>query len=216
MSYQQSSNLRIHEISQKLNTNLISEKELNELATLIYPKLKYFIFSFCKNEFDTCEATQYTLKKIFKNIQKYDISKGKFTTWIFRIAKNETLFYLFYKEKDKLFDIDNCSNHINSISSNDWNFSKDRKIDILDIDESNVLNDIYEKTVAEINNIQDKTLKDIAVSKMINNKKVKDIAIELNLNENTVKTKIRKIKMEIKRNITQKYPFMVEQLNSLL
>ena len=44
MNFNQNVNLRIHEIAQKLNTDLITNRELNELATLIYPKLKFYIF----------------------------------------------------------------------------------------------------------------------------------------------------------------------------
>jgi RNA polymerase sigma-70 factor (ECF subfamily) len=213
MNFNQNVNLRIHEISQKLNTELITKRELNELATLIYPKLKYYIFSFCKNEFDTCEATQFAIKKIFKNIDKYDITKGKFTTWIFRIAKNEVLFYLFYKKKDSHMDIDECTTHINLLSSDNWLIPKNK----VEIEESyNAVDDIYDKTVVEILNLKDEVLREIAISKMLKNKKVKDIASELEMNENTVKTKLRKIKVELKKAMFAKYPTIKEKLSSIL
>jgi RNA polymerase sigma-70 factor (ECF subfamily) len=213
MNFNQSVNLRIHEISQKLNTGLITDRELNELASLIYPKLKFYIFSFCKSEFDTCEATQFALKKIFKNIEKYDTAKGKFTTWIYRIAKNETLFYLFYKKKDEHFNIDNCANQSNMVSQDCWAFPR---TGIEAYDEYNVVDDIYNKTKIEILNLEDSTLREIAISKMLCNKKVKDIAVELEMNENTVKTKLRKIKSELRNIMFSKYPLIKEKLKSIL
>lgn len=213
MSFNKNVNIRIHEIAQKLNTDLITDRELNELATLIYPKLKFYIFSFCKNEFDTCEATQFAVKKIFKNIEKYDITKGKFTTWIYRIAKNETLFYLFYKKKDEHFDIDGCSNQLNHLSQDSWNFPR---TGVEQYDEYNAIDDIYNKTKVEILNLEDETLREIAISKMLCNKKVKDIAVELEMNENTVKTKLRKIKSDLKNIMFSKYPSIKEKLKLVL
>ena len=213
MSFNQSTNLRIHEIAQKLNTTLITDRELNELAALIYPKLKYYIFSFCKNEFDTCEATQFAIKKIFKNIDKYDTAKGKFTTWIFRIAKNEALFYLFYKKKAECVEFDGCTTDTNRLSQDYWKVSTTR----LEIEDCHgAIDDIYDKTKIEILSLEDEVLREIAISKMLKNKKVKDIALELEMNENTVKTKLRKIKSEIKKIMFSKYPTIEEKLKLIL
>jgi RNA polymerase sigma factor (sigma-70 family) len=202
-------NIRIDEISKKIG-NQVSERELNELATLIYPKLKYYIFTFCKNEFDTCEATQFTLKKIFKNLDKFDSEKGKFTTWIFRIARNESLYYLFYKKRDECLNIDDYSS-TNNNSPKQFNFfpqTEEKNFSLVD--------DLYDKTTNEILNLADDQLREIAILKIIKNKKIKDIAIETGINENTVKTKLRKIKVEIKKTMFDKYPYIKEKLNQIL
>lgn len=200
-------NNRIDELSKKIGWG-VSDRELNELATLIYPKLKYYIFTFCKNEFDTCEATQFAIKKIFKNLDKFDIEKGKFTTWIFRIAKNESLYYLFYKKRDECLNIDDYSSHADSKISNFFPQSEEKNFSLVD--------DLYDITKTEILNLPDGSLREIAILKIIKNKKIKDIAIETGINENTVKTKLRKIKVEIKRTMYIKYPSIKEKLNQIL
>jgi len=196
-------NDRIQEISQNFRDSSITEREKNELASLVYPKLRYHIWKFCQNNDDTDEALQWTLKKIFNNVSKFDSSKGRFTTWIYTIARNETLYFLHMKKKNRTTSIEN--GHDRGESNDDDYFTKFE-------DE---FKSLYEMTISEIYEIEDTLLQSIAIDKMIKKEKVKSIADRYSINENTVKTKLRKIRTDIKSKVLEKNPGFKETLNHI-
>jgi RNA polymerase sigma-70 factor (ECF subfamily) len=197
-------NDRIHEIASKFENNLITEREKNELAELIYPKLKFFIWKFCKNSEDTDEALQWTLKKIFKNISKFDFERGRFTTWIYAIARNETLFYLFQKKRSPIISVESIYYEYDPA---------DKAVNGRELELE--FQDVFDKTISEIYGLEDALLKNIAIDKMINREKVKSIAMKYDINENTVKTKLRKARIEIKEKVLEKNPHFKESLKHI-
>lgn len=199
-------NERINEISSKFEDNSITERERNELATLIYPKLRYHIWKFCKTTEDTEEALQWTLKKIFNNVSKFDFAKGRFTTWIYTIARNETLYYLHMKKKTFAVSMDGEDDYDPFNSTSDFEYFNTFEEDF---------NDLYNITVDEIHKIDDVLLRSIAIDKMINKDKVKCIADRYSINENTVKTKLRKIRSDIKTRVLERNPEIKEKLNHI-
>lgn len=201
-------NNRIQEISIKIKDNTSTTRERNEIAELIYPKLKYHIWKFCKNDYDTEEALHFTLHKIFKNIHQFNPTTGRFTTWAFTIAKNETLYYLDRKNKaiPRYIEISEVFSEVfkdNDLTKNEEN----RQIE---------LSNIYDKTILEIFKLKDEVLKNIAIDKIVHNDKVKEIALKYDMKENTVKTKLRKARFEIKKSMLRKDPRINEKLLDIL
>jgi RNA polymerase sigma factor (sigma-70 family) len=198
-------NNRIQELSIIIRQKNYTQREYNELASLIYPKLKFFIWKFCKNDFDTEEALQFTLVKVFNKIEQYNPLSGRFTTWAFTIARNETLYYLDRKNKDIPSYIEISSLYEDSkYNDNLTTFEKENHY--------YEVTEIFNRTISEIYNLKDELLKNIAIDKMVNNGKVKEIAEKYDIPENTVKTKLRKARFEIRKSILKKDPAVNRKL----
>jgi RNA polymerase sigma-70 factor (ECF subfamily) len=202
-------NNRIQQLSILVHNKENTQREYDELAELIYPKLKYHIWKFCKNNLDTEEALHFTLVKVFNNIDKYNPENGRFTTWAFTIARNETLYYLDRKHKDipKYIEI---STLYEDSEYNDQLSAEDKQ------NNHNEVTDIFNKTISQIYNLKDELLKNIAIDKMVKNTKVKEIALKYGIPENTVKTKLRKARFEIRKSVIQEDPEVNRKLSDSL
>ena len=146
---------------------------------------------------------------MFNNIEKYNPESGRFTTWAFTIARNETLYYLDRKYKDipKYIEISSLyedSKYNDALSADDI------------INSHNEVTEIFNRTIDEIFNLKDELIKNIAIDKMVNNTKVKEIALKYDIPENTVKTKLRKARFEIRKSVIKKDPEVNRKLSDSL
>ncbi len=102
-------------------------KALSEIYDHYSGALYGVILRICKNEAMAQDLLQETFVKIWEKSNQYDPKKGKFFTWSYRIAKNQTLNSL--RNPNKLIQNEDLSVYINKTD-------EDPKIDIQELDGS--------------------------------------------------------------------------------
>lgn len=91
--------------------NLISLKNkdaYNTLSERYYKKLFTYIFHFVTNKDEAEDILQNVFSKAYKNIDKFDVSR-KFSSWIYRIAHNESVNYLKRRNKHYIISWDDIT-----------------------------------------------------------------------------------------------------------
>lgn len=177
-----------------------TERDRNRLASIIYPKLKYFIWKFFNNAEETDEVLHNTLLKIFKGILSYN-EKFRFTTWIYTIARNEALLHQHNLKIQYAVSIENLKKPLILTDDSIHTFELEMYGDKL-----------YKMTNLELGNMPDSLEKSILIDKEINQMRGADIAEKYGMNLNTVKTKIRKARKILRESVILKNPEMEELL----
>lgn len=208
-------NIRIQELAELACKRKTTKREENELANLITPKLQYYIWKFFQSRPEpaehTSQALQETLTKAFDKIESYDPKLGRFTTWIFNIARNTTLLYD-HNEFKKLqtVDIDPLYYKVSDSVEDDYQ-------DVLDHEKE--VQSLYKMAIDEIMNLPDLDKKGkkniekiILVESIVNRLKGDEISTKYNINPNTVKTKKRKAKRILKQRLLEKGDDFSERL----
>jgi RNA polymerase sigma-70 factor (ECF subfamily) len=187
-------------LAEKIKAGDCTERERNRLASIMYPKLKYYIWKFFNDPDETDEVLHNTLFKIFKGISSYN-DKFRFTTWIYTIAKNESLLHQ-YKLKSKFaIRIDSM---LTPPAIEDTALSNfEREI---------CMESLYSITREEMSSMPDGIEKQILIDKEVNLMKGNEIAEKYNMNLNTVKTKIRKARKMLKANVLKNHPQMRDNI----
>lgn len=197
-------NDEMQELAEKINRGNYTEKDRNRLATIMYPKLKYFIWKFFNDPIETEEVLHNTLFKIFKGLESYR-DDFRFTTWIYTIAKNEALLH-----KHKI---------TSQITVRLENLAKQPVIEDTagsTLDREEYLHALFTMTQAEMFSLPECIEKDILIDKEVNQMKGNDIAEKYKMNLNTVKTKIRKAKKMLRDRVLENNPHMREHINEYI
>lgn len=193
-------NDEMQSLAELIKSGNYTERDRNRLASIMYPKLKYFIWKFFNNADETEEVLHNTLYKIFKGITSYSDSY-RFTTWIYTIAKNEALLHQHKLKVQYATSLDNLAKPLNLADDSVNTFEKEIYLDHL-----------YTMTREELSNLPDCIEKSILIDKEIHHMRGNEIAEKYEMNLNTVKTKIRKARKMLKEAVITRNPEAADRL----
>lgn len=193
-------NDEMQNLAEKIKGGEYTERDRNRLASIMYPKLKYYIWKFFNDPDETDEVLHNTLFKIFKGLPSYS-DKFRFTTWIYTIAKNESLLHQ-YKLKSKFaVRLDSMLTPPAIEDNSHENFEREMCMEAL-----------YSITKEEMAALPESLEKEILMDKEVRLMKGNEIAEKHDMNLNTVKTKIRKARKMLKMNVLKNHPQLRESI----
>lgn len=177
-----------------------SEKDFVEL----YKRIKPGLLNHCKSiliEHEAAEdAVSNTMAKIWTKITQYDSTRGNFSTWVYNIARNESL--VIKKCEDRYMPIihemvrnsDDSDDHTIQSSSN--LVQGNTTFDYIDID-NNEMEDLYNTVIEMMNNLPE-IYKDILYDREILRMKYQEIADKHGMKKRAIATRIRRARLKVR------------------
>ena len=164
--------------------------QLEDLIRLEYEKFYSVVYRITETHQDTEDVLQNSFMKAFRNIEKFK-GKSKLSTWVYRIAINES--YRFMKTLSKL--------PVVSITD-DLNMTEEVFFQSLEyeqsMDDELIVEEIREKCIHGILNCVSKKMRVCFLLKTYTGLKNKDIAEVLEVTEGNVKTMLHRARKQLK------------------
>lgn len=209
-----------------------SEKNFNALMKRCSWGLRTYIFGMTGSKEATENILSITMEHVYFRIDSFKDDAGKFSTWMYRIAHNDTVTYFRsggYKSKINTVNIDLSDVHEHIVSSDEGctfdDMLSDEEIENMSFDgkefktytKSKVLSDIYDASIECMGYLPDH-LRVIMKERYINQKKVDTIAEENKISSASVKNWIRRgcseLANEVKLRNKELYSIFDEMRNS--
>lgn len=194
-----------------------TEEAYQELYLRMHWGLRKYISKYINKSIDDCnDVVVDVLEKVWTKIDMYDPLKAQFSTWLYRVARNEALLFLMSKNKRKNKEYDNDITDIytktlttkNGVDSNfivydDYNFSlTDDGLEKRSYD--NVIDDMYDVSVSCIAKLPD-NYRLALTEKYINKKTIDQIAYDNQIKKTTLVNWIYNGKNVVKEMIKYEY-----------
>ena len=209
----------------KLSTDFIAnpnEKTFKDLVDRIYWGLRKYILNIVGDNTAVDEVMSRTLENIYFKRDLFNPEIANFSTWMYKIAYNNSLKYM--QEKAKITN-STCSEDLGNIYESELYSDEDTDsgsndvfeegVEFIDIiftgvkteiyTRERVLNEIYDASVKSMDYLPD-NLKMVMHERLINNKKIEDIAIDNDVPVSSVKNWLRKGKVVLNEMIKMRYP----------
>lgn len=200
-----------------------TEKSFNFLVSRIYWGLWSYVYKIIPENIAVEDIISKTLENIYFKCEQFDIKKANFSTWMYKIAYNNTLKYIQERNKvnnfncgtnyEDIYDSELSKEVINLDNNTDIITITDDLVDIIFDDKTKnvevynkerVCMEIYDASVDCINFLPN-NLQMVMRERFINNKKIEDIAIDNNVPVSSVKNWLRKGKDVLRDTIRERY-----------
>lgn len=177
-----------------------SEKDFVEL----YKRIKPGLLNHCKSILTEQEAAEdavsNTMAKIWTKISQYDPTRGNFSTWVYNIARNESL--VIKKTEDRYMPIiqevvknnDDSEDNPSVISNSPITLESEFDLISMDNDE---MEDLYESVIEKMKDLPE-IYKDILFDREILRMKYQDIADKYGMKKRAIATRIRRARIKVR------------------
>jgi RNA polymerase sigma-70 factor (ECF subfamily) len=193
---------------QSLALDFLENRDNKTFRTLIN-RLKPGLISYTYryvNDMDLCkEIVSKTFIAVWEKLDQYN-SQYNFSTWVYAIAKNESLGQLRIKKRN-LSHEKLTENHSKVLKFYSPVTTMD--IEVIGPSGEELTICLYEKTIEEIKSLEE-PYRTVMIERELNNKRLQDIAADLNWNLSTVKTRLRKARKDIAKSLKDKHPNLLE------
>lgn len=160
----------------------------NEIYNFYKDYLYFFTFTYVKNSTDAEEIVQETFIKVIKKIHTLEKPEA-FHAWLYRICYTNVM--LHYRKRKKYFQLD---------EENDFEEIEDEKINTEDVVTKNAIYTEVEQSIDQL----DSKFKSIAQLYYFDELKLKEISEVLNVPVGTIKSRLNKIRSDIKGDLEAK------------
>jgi RNA polymerase sigma-70 factor (ECF subfamily) len=181
-----------------------SEADFNKVYLRMKSSVGYYIKDILPASADRDEALANTFAKVWSKIHMYD-PYWNFSTWVYRIARNEALLMLRYKRRNYSLE---------AMEEKGVNMESRTAVEMPNLELNNselpIIDVLFEHAVDAISKLPE-TYKVVMTMREIEKKKYEDISKELGWKQNTVRTRIRKGRELLRKDLLSNHPELVRQ-----
>ena len=182
-----------------------SEKNFAALMNRLRPGLTSYVYNFLHDVDASKETVNQVFINIWEKIHQYD-TKYNFSTWAYAIAKNEALGAL--RQSKKYVSRDSIGeNQTRLLAASTPVFNMD--IEVIGPRETEIVDPLHDKVHEEIFNLRE-PYKTVMIEREIKKNNLQVISDNLDWNLSTVKTRLRKARIDIAENIRTKHPLLMK------
>jgi RNA polymerase sigma-70 factor (ECF subfamily) len=183
--------------------NSRSESDFNRIYHRMKPSINYYLRELLPSSDDREEAMANTFAKVWTKIHMYD-PYWNFSTWIYRIARNEALLMLRHTRRN--YSIQAMEERGVNMDSKTGSQIPRYEVEPENLHAADLL---YDFAIEEISNLPE-TYRVVMEKREIEKKKYEDISVELGWKQNTVRTRIRKGRELLRKSLLEKYPEVIK------